>query len=148
MASQSWYPNEHTAATSPSADGRSLGELFSRLSDDLQALVRKEVELAKVEVKEQATQAGKAGAILAGTGVTGFFALLLLSFAAVWGLAEGVPTWLSFLAVGLIYAAIAGLLLTVGKRKLGSVRAPKQTVDTLKADVEVAKASWARGASA
>jgi uncharacterized membrane protein YqjE len=149
MAAQSSYPNQpYGNGPSPAPGGDlSLGELFSRLTSDLQVLVRKEVELAKVEVKEQATRAGKASAMLAGTAVMGFFAFLLLSFAAAWGLAEGIPTWLGFLAVGLLYGAIAGLLLTVGKRKLATVRPPKQTVETLKADVEVAKASWARGAN-
>ncbi len=147
MASQAWQPGQYAAGASPNGgDERSLGELFSRLTSDLQVLVRKEVELAKVEVKEQATRAGKAGALFAGTAVAGFFALLLLSFAAAWGLAEGIPTWLSFLAVGLLYGAIAGLLLTVGKRKLATIGPPKQTVETLKADVEAAKSSWARGA--
>jgi uncharacterized membrane protein YqjE len=127
-------------------DERPLGELFRDLTKDLQSLVRKEVELAKVEVKEQATRAGKGAALLGGTAVTGFFSLLLLSFAAAWGLAEGIPTWLGFLAVGLLYGAIAALLLVVGKRKLASVEPPKQTVQTLKQDVQVAKTAWTRGA--
>jgi len=140
---QQWYPTSRNGG-----DERSLGELFSDLTSDLQVLVRKEVELAKVEVKEQASRAGKAGAMLGGTAVCGLMALLLISFAAAWGLAEGVPTWLAFLAIGLLYGAIAGLLLVVGKKKLSTIGPPRQTVQTLKADVEAAKAGWARGANA
>jgi uncharacterized membrane protein YqjE len=155
MSSQSWYTNQSnpwgnsstgTASTNPDEE-RPLGELFSDLTQSVQTLLRKEVELAKVEVKEQATRAGKAGAMLAGTAVMGFFALLLLSFAAAWGLAEGIPTWLAFLAVGLIYGVVAGLLLLVGKKKLETVNpVPRQTVETLREDVEVAKSSLSRGA--
>jgi hypothetical protein len=155
MSSQSWYTNQSnpwgnsstgTAPTNPDEE-RPLGELFSDLTQSVQTLLRKEVELAKVEVKEQATRAGKAGAMLAGTAVMGFFALLLLSFAAAWGLAEGIPTWLAFLAVGLIYGVVAGLLLLVGKKKLETVNpVPRQTVETLREDVEVAKSSLSRGA--
>ena len=36
---------------------RSLGELFSELTHDMSTLVRKEVELAKAEVRQQASQA-------------------------------------------------------------------------------------------
>jgi uncharacterized membrane protein YqjE len=155
MSSQSWYTNQSnpwgnsstgTASTNPDEE-RPLVELFSDLTQSVQTLLRKEVELAKVEVKEQATRAGKAGAMLAGTAVMGFFALLLLSFAAAWGLAEGIPTWLAFLAVGLIYGVVAGLLLLVGKKKLETVNpVPRQTVETLREDVEVAKSSLSRGA--
>jgi len=156
MSSQSWYTNQSnpwsnssTGTSSTAADeDRPLGELFSDLSRSVQTLLRKEVELAKVEVKEQATRAGKAGAMMAGTAVMGFFALLLLSFAAAWGLAEGIPTWLAFLAVGLIYGVIAGLLLLAGKKKLETVNpVPRQTVETLREDVEVAKSSLSRGAN-
>lgn len=150
MAAQSWYSNQHGSSSPSQGDeDRPLGELFSDLTKSLQVLVRKEVELAKVEVKEQASRASKAGAMFAATAVMGFFALLLLSFAAAWGLAEGIPTWLAFLAVGLLYGAVAGLLLVVGKRKLDTVNpVPRRTVETLREDVEVAKTSLSRGAQA
>ena len=45
-----------------------LGELFSELSGNLQQLMRKEVELAKVEATEQAKRAGKAGAMFGAAG--------------------------------------------------------------------------------
>ena len=159
MAPQSqygnWYASQQSGdagwndtSTPPNGEtDRPLGELFADLTRSLQVLLRKEVELAKVEVKEQATRAGKAGAMMAGTAVTGFLALLLLSFAAAWGLAEGVPTWLGFLAVGLLYGVIAALLLVVGKRKFQTVNpVPRQTVETIREDVEVAKTSLSRGA--
>lgn len=141
MAAQSWY----TSSDNEPVDERPLGELFGDMTRSLQTLMRKEVELAKVEVKEQATRAGKAAGMFAGMAVMGFVGFLLLSFAAAWGLAEGIPVWLAFLAVGLLYVVIAGLLLTVGKKKLAEVGAPEQTVKTLREDVEVAKTSLTRG---
>ena len=147
MSTQSWYQS-----TSPvNADGydeeRPLGELFSDMTRSVQILVRGEVELAKAEISEQVSKATKAGAMLAGTAVVGFVALLLLAFAAAWGLAEIIPTGVAFLAVGLLFAVVAVVLLSVGKKKLQSVRpVPEQTVQTLREDVEVAKTSFARGA--
>jgi len=154
MATQSWYrygsnqPPDNAQSSNDASepvDDRPLGELFADMSKSVQTLLRKEVELAKVEVKEQATRAGKAAAMFAGTAVVGFIGLILLSFAAAWGVAEAIPVWLAFLAVGLLYAVIAGLLLTIGKKKLETVQPPKQTMQTLKEDVDVAKSSLTRG---
>jgi hypothetical protein len=137
--------------SSPSATGadeeRPLGDLVSDLTRSMQTLVKKEVELAKVEIKEQASRAGKGGAMMAAAGVTGFVALLLVSWAAAWGLAEGIPTWLAFLAIGLLYGVIAALLALTGKKTLQSVNpVPRETVQTLKEDVDTAKSSLSRGA--
>lgn len=148
MATQSWYPNQNGGNASPSSphDDRPLGELFSDMTKSLQTLVRKEVELAKVEVKDQASRAGKGAVLFVGAGVIGFVALILLSFAAAWGVAEAIPTGLAFLAIGLIYVVVAGLLAVVGKKKLAAVKpVPRQTVETLREDVEVAKTSLSRG---
>jgi hypothetical protein len=70
---------------------RPLGELLSQLGSEVQLLLRKELELAKVEVKEQATRAGKAGAMFGGAAVAGFLGLLLLAFAAGMGPRRGDP---------------------------------------------------------
>lgn len=136
------------AYSDASATDRPLGELFSDMTSQVQDLLRKEVELAKLETKDQMAKATKAGAMLGAAGVAGFFAALLLSFAAAWGLAEAIPTGLAFLAIGLLYAVLGGLLFTQGRRKLSSLNpVPEQTIRTLRDDVEVAKGSLSRGAS-
>jgi hypothetical protein len=143
---QSTHPNQSGSPLTPE-DERPIGELFSDLTRSLQTLIRKEVELAKVEMKEQTSRAGKGAAMLAIGGVGGFVALLLLSFAAAWGLAEAIAPGWAFLVVGVLYLLIAGPLLLVGKKKLATVKpVPSQTVETLKEDAEVAKASLSRGA--
>jgi hypothetical protein len=48
--------------TEPLQADKSLGELFGVLTSDLSLLMRQEVELAKTEVREEATRAGKARA--------------------------------------------------------------------------------------
>lgn len=141
MASQ--YPGQQPQ------DERPLGELFSVLSDELQQLVRKELELAKTELKDQTTRATKAGAMFGGMAVIGFLGSMLVSFALAWGLAEAIPAGLAFLAVGVLYLAVAGLLFVRGRKNLAEFRpVPEQTVQTLKEDVQVAKDSISRGTSA
>jgi uncharacterized membrane protein YqjE len=121
-------------------ESASLGDLFSRLTGDLSKLMHDEIELAKVEMKETAKEAGMAGASLGVAGVTGLMALLLLSFAAAWGLAEVLPEGVAFLIVGGAYGIIALGLLAFGRQRLKTVKpVPEQTVETLKEDVAWAK---------
>jgi uncharacterized membrane protein YqjE len=118
----------------------SLGDLFSSLTTDLSQLVRSEMELARVEIREEAGRAGKAAGMLGGGALAGYLALILLSFAAAWGLAEVVDAGWAFLIVGLVVAAVAAVLALTGKKRLEQVNpVPEQTVDTLKED-----ARWAR----
>ncbi len=124
---------------------RPIGELFSELSGNLSELMRKEVELAKVEATEQAKKAGKAGAMFGAAAAIGFFALMLLLFAAAFGLAEVMPTGLAFLVVAVLCLVVAALCAVQGKKKVAQIRAPEQTVQTLKQDVQVAQTSLKRG---
>lgn len=130
------------------SEDRSLSELLAVMSDQIKVLVSKEVELAKLEVGDQISRASKAGALLAATGVAAWFGLLLVSFAAAWGLAAVIPTGFAFLTVGVVYLAAAGLLFGKGRKQLAELSpSPQQTMSTLKEDVQVAKAALSRGAS-
>ncbi len=129
-------------------DERPLGALFSELSAELQQLLRKEVELAKVELKDQTARATKAGAMFGAMAVVGFLGAMLVSFALALGLAVAIPAGLAFLAAGVLYLAVAGLLFVQGRKKLADFSpVPEQTVQTLKEDVQVAKESVSRGTS-
>jgi hypothetical protein len=121
------------------AEEQSLGELFGRMTSDLSVLFRQEIDLAKVEIKEEATKAGKGAGMLGGTAFTGYMALLLLSFAAAWGLAEVIAPGFAFLVMGALYAVVAGVLFSVGRKELKLVHGPEKTVQTVKED-----AQWAR----
>jgi len=128
-------------------EDRSLSELLSDVTGELATLFRKEVELAKVETSEQVSRAVKAGAMLGAAGVVAFLAVMLLAWAAAWGLAEVLPTGVAFLIVGVVFLLVAALLGSAGKKKLSSVSpVPDQAVATLRADVQVARESFARGA--
>ena len=138
--------SQDVSATEPIAADKDLSELVGELTTDIGNLVSTHIELAKVEIKEEVKKAGLGAGLLSGAGIAALFTLLLLSFAAAWGLSEAVPAGVAFLAVGLLFAVVAGLLLVVGKNKLASVRpVPEQTVRTIREDVEVAKTSLTRG---
>ena len=124
----------------PRAEEPSIGELLGELTGEMQQLLRAEVELAKVETREElhrAADAGKKIGIAAGAGI---LAALLLSFAAAWGLAELMAAGLAFLIVGAVYALIAAVFAMQARDRIKSVNpVPEQTIETLKEDVQ-----WAR----
>lgn len=127
-------------ATQPKRPERSLGELLGEMSSDLGALLRKEVELAKVETREELSKAGKSAGMFGAAGLAGWMAVLFISLAAAWLLDQAINTALSFAIVGVVWAVAALVLMRAGRRKLSEVNPLPETKETLKEDVEWAKA--------
>ncbi|KAA0940411.1 MULTISPECIES: phage holin family protein [Streptomyces] len=119
---------------------RSVGELLSAVTSDVQTLFRQEVELAKTEVRTEATKAGKAAGMFGGAGFAGYMTLLFLSLAAVLGLANVMDAGWSALIVTAVWAVIAAVLYQRGRTQMRTVSPkPEQTVETMKENAE-----WAR----
>jgi uncharacterized membrane protein YqjE len=127
-------------ATEPKRPEASLGQLFSEMTSELSALFRQEVELAKVETREEAGRAARAGSMLAGAAVAALLAAMLLSFALAWVLDQGINRALAFLIVGVLWAVAAAVLLSAGRKRMKAIEALPQTRETVKEDVEWAKA--------
>ncbi|MDT0213012.1 phage holin family protein [Rothia sp. ARF10] len=110
------------AANRPSSDEelplRSIGALVSDISSDLSTLVRQEVELAKAEAKQSATQAGKGAGMLGAAAVAGQLALVFLSVAAWWALGEAIGRGWSGVVVAVVWAIIAAILASAGRSQL------------------------------
>jgi hypothetical protein len=117
-----------------------LGELVAGMTADVGTLVRKEMELAKAEIREEAKTTGKAAGLLGAAGIAGHFALFFVSMALAWGLTEIMPEGFAFLLVGVLYAIVAAVLATKGKERMQAVRPPEQTIETVKEDVQWARA--------
>lgn len=122
-------------------EDRSLGELFSQLSQETTTLVHQEVELAKTELTHKAARLGKDVGFLVAGGAVGYAGLLALIATIVLALGQaGMPWWLSALVVSLIVAGIGGALLWKGLNNLKRERiTPEETIETLKED-----AAWAK----
>jgi uncharacterized membrane protein YqjE len=127
-------------ATEPKRPEASLGELLSEMTSDLSTLFRKEIELAKTEARDEIGQAGQAGAMFGAAGLSAWLALVMLSLALAWLLDQALNTALSFAIVGVLWAIAAAVLLTVGKRRMSAIKALPQTKETIKEDVQWAKA--------
>jgi uncharacterized membrane protein YqjE len=124
-------------AVEPIESDQSLGELFSRLGEDLSQLVTSQMELAREELKEEARTAGKAAGLLGAGSIVGYLALTLLCFAAAWGLSAVVHEGVAFLIVAVVVGIIAGVLMITGKKRLDDAKDPvPETRETLKEDVQ------------
>jgi hypothetical protein len=120
---------------------RPVGELLRELSEQTTMLVRQELELAKAEVAEKGKQAGIGGGLFGAAAVVGLLALGALTACLIAALSSAIDVWLAALVVGVVYAAIAGALALVGKRRITQATppAPEQTIETVKEDVQWAK---------
>jgi hypothetical protein len=113
------------------ADNASLGELLGEVTRDLSTLMRQEVELAKAELKQSTSRAGKGAGMLAGAGVGGHFVLLFLSLALMWALGSIMALGWSALIVAVIWAIIAAVLASIGRKELKQIKGLPQTGETL-----------------
>ncbi|WP_234381641.1 MULTISPECIES: phage holin family protein [unclassified Streptomyces] len=128
-----------TARATPS-DEPSVGDLLSEISADVSRLVRDEIELAKAEIKQESTKAGKAVGMLGGAGYAGHVVVLMGSLTAIFALAHAVDIAWAALIVTAVWAVVAAVLYTTGRKRLRGVNLkPERTVESLKED-----ARWAR----
>jgi hypothetical protein len=126
-------PSEAKAATT------SLGDLVGEVMRDMSTLIRQEVELAKAELRQSATRAGKGAGMLGGAGYAALMVLFFLSVALWWGLGYLVGNAWSAVIVAVVWAIIALVLYLVGRRSLASVRGVPQTVETIREMPETLK---------
>jgi hypothetical protein len=126
-----------TAPHRPDPADTSVGELIGNISNDLSQLSRQEVELAKAEVRVEAAKAGKAAGMLGGAGFAGYLAVVLLSFALVFGLANVMDAGWAALIVAVVWAAVGAVLYATGRKRLKTVDpVPRRTVETIKEDAQ------------
>ena len=131
------YPTGHSRDHTEEVSETSVGELIGNISNDLSTLFRQEVELAKVELKEEASKAGKAAGMLGGAGFAGYMVLVLLSFALVAALSNVMDPGWAALIVAVLWGIAGGVLYSIGRKKLATVDpTPRRTVDTLKEDAQ------------
>ena len=120
-------------ALPPQPDSRpSVGELFSDVAVDLSTLIHQEIELAKAELRQSATRAGKGAGLLAGAGLSAHMVLLFASIAAWWAIGDTTGHGWSALIVAAIWLIAAAILGLTGRREISAVPGVPQTAQTVK----------------
>jgi Flp pilus assembly protein TadB len=116
-------------------DERSVGELLSDLTRELSTLFRQEVTLAKTEMTQKASKAGKDVAFLAVGGAVAYAGFLAILAGVILVLGLVLPWWASALIVGVVVAIIGYVLIHKGQTALKQIDlTPQETAETLKED--------------
>src|SRR3954454_8127413 len=129
----------HSDGASPELRERSVGELVHLLTEQVSALARDEVELAKAELTRKGKAAGLGGGMFGAAGLVALPALGALTAAAILGLATVIDhAWIAAAIVGALYLAVAGVLALVGRKSTqkASPLVPEQARESVKEDVE------------
>jgi uncharacterized membrane protein YqjE len=118
-----------------------IGELLKQLATETTTLVRQELDLAKAEMREKAGKAGPGFGMIGAAGGVALLALGALTAFFVLALDGAMPNWLAALIVAIAYGAVATVLYMRGKERVDDAGspAPRQTIETVKEDVEWAK---------
>lgn len=126
-------------------DRRSIGDLLGELTSEAQLLLQQEITLAKQELGEMAQSTLRGILLFAAAAVCGLVVLIALVVFLIMGLGYLLGGYYALTGLGLaiIFAAIAGLLAWMGKRRL-QIHLPERTIASLREDVEWAKAQLRR----
>lgn len=122
-------------------ESRGIGDLLGDLGRQVSTLVRREIELARVEITTSVTRMSR-GAAMAGAGGALLYAGLLVFLAAVvLGLMEaGMDGWVAALIVAVVVLAIGAVLTMMGVNRIRETNlAPTETAETVKENVDYLK---------
>ncbi|HTO03841.1 MAG TPA: phage holin family protein [Opitutus sp.] len=131
------------------AQSNSIPGLLRELRDDAGTLLKQQVTLAKVELKENVSRLGghlakvAVGGVVTLVGATvlliGLGQLLGVLLEAA-GLSDDTAQWLGPVIIGLVVAVIGWALLSKAKKALAQESiTPRQTIESLKADQQWAQ---------
>src|SRR5690348_10090093 len=102
-------------------NSRSIADVLQDIVGNVQTIIRSEVRLAKTEITEEATKAGRAVGIMAGGAIAGLFTAWLLLLSILFGLATVLPIWSAALLLFVLMAVLTVVLLVAGKKRFKAV---------------------------
>jgi len=114
---------------------RPMAEVFRDIIGNVQEMVRSEVRLARVEIKEETSKTARAGAMLAAGAVMAMIAGVFLLVCIAQLLDMVMPDWAAALVVALLMGIPAAILISKGRDRL-KVPMPEKTIDNVKENVE------------
>ena len=115
----------------------SISAMINSMLEDVVALLRGHIELAKAEIKESVSSFLKSSELLLVAIFIGHLALISLLVTAGFGLvAAGLAPWAAFLVISLVLLGLTGLIIWAGIRKLKSLSKSHRTVDAFNETAE------------
>lgn len=118
-----------------------MGELVSRLSEEISSLVRGELDLARHELTEKAKHTGKGAGAFSAAGLVALYGLGVLIATAILALALVMDAWLAALLVGVVLLAVAGGIALFGRKQVSEAAPmrPERATENLRRDVDAIK---------
>ncbi len=124
----------------PERSEPSLGSLFADMTDQVSVLMRREVELARVETEEKIATAVKSAGSMMGGGVIASAGLIVLLLGIAYSLTAVVELWIAMLIVGIITLIIGGLMFAAGRSAMNDVNfVPEKTIESVQNNVDMIK---------
>jgi uncharacterized membrane protein YqjE len=119
------------------ADERSVSDVLQDVLRNLQDMVRSEIRLAKVEIREEARRVVSSSVWIAAGTVGAVSAWIFLLWTLTYALATKMPMWAATLVVAVVMAAAAAVLIMGGIRKAKRIQPiPERTVESVKENLE------------
>ena len=117
-----------------------LSGLFANLRQEATLLIKREVELARVEASQKVGQITRGAVALAIGGAVLFIGILFLMLSATYGLSKVVDLWLAALIVGGVVLLVGVIMLLKGASNMkGMNLKPERTLETLKDDARLVR---------
>jgi uncharacterized membrane protein YqjE len=122
-------------------NGRSIGTVLKDIVGNVQQIVRSEIRLAGVEMREEAGKAGRSAALVMVGGAIAILAVGCGLIAAISALATIVPLWTAALIVAAVAGVISAVFITAGMKRMRQITmTPTRTLAALEENVPWAKA--------
>jgi hypothetical protein len=127
-----------TAPAAANEPQPSLAQLFNSLIADAQLLIRREIDLARTELRQEVSKTRQAATLLGAGLVLALIGLnfLIAMFAELLVVFGGLAYWLAYLIVGGGVALIGGIIIYLGIQRFQEVNpVPEETIDSVRKDV-------------
>jgi uncharacterized membrane protein YqjE len=116
---------------------RSVSDVLQDILRNLQEMVRSEVRLAKVEIRDEVRRAVSSSIWIAAGVVGALSAWIFLLWTVAYSLATRMSMWAATLVVAVVMACIASVLVIGGIRRVRRIQPiPERTVESVKENLE------------
>ena len=124
-------------------DDRSAADLIKQVSEQTSKLVRQEIALARLELRDKVKHVGIGAGLLGAAALFALFGAGTLVAALVLVLATAMDGWIAALVVAVVLLGGAGIMALSGRRQIAQATpaAPEQAVENVQADIEEVKRS-------
>ena len=119
------------------SEGRTVSDVLQDILRNLQEIVRSEIRLARVEIRDQMRRAVSSSVWIAAGAVSAVSAWIFLLWTLAYALATRMPLWTATLIVAVVMAGTAWVLIMGGLRKATHIQPiPGRTVESVKENLE------------